>query len=36
MKLKMFSTVRRYEGVKDPGAATKKVHEVFVSIGVEN
>ena len=30
--LKMFSTVRRYEGVKDPEAATKKVHEVFVPL----
>lgn len=32
MKLKMFSTVRRYEGVKDPEAAAKKVQEVFVPL----
>lgn len=32
MKLKMFSTVRRYEGVKDPKAAAKKVNEVFVPL----
>jgi hypothetical protein len=32
MKLKMFSTTRRYEGVKDPAVATKKVHEVFVPL----
>ena len=32
VKLKMFSTVRRYEGVKDPEAATNKVHEVFVPL----
>lgn len=32
VKLKMFSTVRRYEGVNDPEAATKKVHEVFVPL----
>ena len=32
MKLKMFSTVRRYEGVKDPVAAAKKVDEVFVPL----
>ena len=32
MKLKMFSTVRRYEGVKDPDAAAKKVQEVFVPL----
>ena len=32
VKLKMFSTVRRYEGVKDPEDATNKVHEVFVPL----
>ena len=32
MKRKMFSTVRRYEGVQDPEAATKKVQEVFVPL----
>jgi len=32
VELKMFSTVRRYEGVKDPEAAAKKVHEVFVPL----
>jgi hypothetical protein len=32
MKLKMFATVRRYEGVKDPEAAAKKVDEVFVPL----
>ena len=32
MKLKMFATTRRYEGVKDPDAATKKVDEVFVPL----
>jgi hypothetical protein len=32
MKLKMFATVRRYEGVKDPEAAAKKVEEVFVPL----
>lgn len=30
--LKRFSTVRRYEGVKDPEAATEKVQEVFVPL----
>ena len=28
----MFATVRRYEGVKDPEAAAKKVDEVFVPL----
>lgn len=28
----MFATARRYEGVKDPAAATKKVDEVFVPL----
>jgi hypothetical protein len=32
MKLKMFATVRRYEGVKDPEAAARKVNEVFVPL----
>lgn len=32
MKSKMFTTVRRYEGVKDPVVAAKKVHEVFVPL----
>jgi hypothetical protein len=32
MKLKMFATVRRYEGVKDPEVAAKKVDEVFVPL----
>jgi hypothetical protein len=32
MKLKMFATTRRYEGVKDPEAAAKKVDEVFVPL----
>ena len=32
MKLKMFATTRRYEGVKDPEATTKKVDEVFVPL----
>jgi hypothetical protein len=32
VKLKMYSTVRRYEGVKDPEVAAKKVHEVFVPL----
>ncbi len=32
MKHKMFSTARRYEGVKDPEAATKKVQDVFVPL----
>ena len=30
MKLKMFASVRRYEGVEDPEAVTKRVDEVFV------
>jgi hypothetical protein len=32
MKLKMFATARRYEGVNDPETATKKVDEVFVPL----
>jgi hypothetical protein len=32
MKLNMFATVRRYEGVKDPESAAKKVDEVFVPL----
>jgi len=32
VKRNMFSTVRRYEGVKDPAAAAKKVQEVFVPL----
>lgn len=32
MKRNMFATVRRYEGVKDPEAAAKKVAEVFVPL----
>lgn len=32
MKLKTFATVRRYEGVKDPEAAAKKVDEIFVPL----
>jgi hypothetical protein len=32
MKLKMFSSVRRYEGVKHPEVAAKKVHDVFVPL----
>jgi len=28
----MFATARRYEGVKDPAAAAKKVDEVFVPL----
>jgi len=28
----MFATVRRYEGVKDPAAAAKKVDEIFVPL----
>jgi len=32
MKLKMFATVRRYEGVKDPETAARKVDEVFVPL----
>jgi len=32
MKRKMFATARRYEGVKDPEAAAKKVNEVFVPL----
>jgi hypothetical protein len=32
MKLKMFATARRYEGVQDSEAAAKKVDEVFVPL----
>lgn len=32
MKLNMFASVRRYEGVKDPEAAAKKVDELFVPL----
>ena len=32
MKLKMYATVRRYEGVKDPEDAAKKVDEIFVPL----
>jgi hypothetical protein len=32
MKLKMFASVRRYEGVSDPEAAARKVDEVFVPL----
>ena len=32
MKRKTYATVRRYEGVLDPAAATKKVDEVFVPL----
>jgi hypothetical protein len=32
MKLKMFATIRRYEGVKEPEAAAKKVDEIFVPL----
>lgn len=32
MKHKMFTTVRRYEGVKEPEVAAKKVLEVFVPL----
>ena len=32
MKHGMFATVRRYEGVKDPEVAAKKVDEVFVPL----
>lgn len=32
MKRDMFATVRRYEGVEDPEAATRKVDEVFVPL----
>lgn len=28
----MFATVRRYEGVKDPAAAAKKVDDIFVPL----
>ena len=32
MKLKMFASARRYEGVDNPEAAAKKVDEVFVPL----
>ena len=32
MKLKMYATVRRYEGVMDPETAAKKVDEVFIPL----
>ena len=32
MKRKMYATVRRYEGVKDPVAAAKQVDEKFVPL----
>ena len=32
MKLNMFASVRRYEGVKAPEDAAKKVDEVFVPL----
>jgi hypothetical protein len=32
MKLKMFATARRYEGVTDSESAAKKVDEVFVPL----
>lgn len=32
MKRKMFATVRRYEGVIDPEATSKKVDEIFVPL----
>jgi hypothetical protein len=32
MKRNMFASARRYEGVKDPEAAAKKVDEVFVPL----
>lgn len=32
MKLKMFATARRYEGVTDPEGAAQKVDEVFVPL----
>jgi hypothetical protein len=32
MKRKMYATVRRYEGVKDPAAAAKQVDEKFVPL----
>ncbi len=32
MKRRMYATVRRYEGVKDPVAAAKQVDEKFVPL----
>ena len=32
MKRKMFTTVRRYEGVSNPEEAAKKVDEVFIPL----
>src|SRR5512137_2256605 len=32
MKRRMYATVRRYEGVKDPAAAAKLVDEKFVPL----
>lgn len=32
MKQKMYATVRRYEGVRDPAAAAKQVDEKFVPL----
>jgi len=32
MKIKMFASARRYEGVTDPEAAAKKVDEIFVPL----
>ena len=32
MKLKMYVSVRRYEGVMAPEAAAKKIDEVFVPL----
>ena len=32
MKRKMYATVRRYEGVKDPAEAAKQVDEKFVPL----
>lgn len=32
MKCKMYATSRRYEGVQDVEAATKKVDEIFVPL----
>ena len=32
MKRRMYATVRRYEGVADPGTAAKKVDEKFVPL----
>lgn len=32
MKIRMFATTRRYEGVKDPVAAAQKVDKVFLPL----